>query len=190
MEYIDPEFIISHVLNKNNPTQPNEILKHSNSVLNSVRFNEIGSKELNLNNLKCKPIGFNKVDTTDLDQISLSQTGSKELHRTKPNSNLTDLDQISSNRVTETKLNEPNSSDLVSMKSVLKNLNKLNSVNSLNQSDNICLTSTNIIVILIVVIIILFMLLMLLLYKLYQTQSKLTKVKNKYSVLKLKTQMV
>lgn len=142
MEYIDPEFIISHVLNKNQPDKYNTLTKplnYSNQILNSVDLSNYSNGN-NINNL-------NEI----------------KLNSIKPNTQ-----SESSNSVTSTK----------------------NNVTDSPQSNDIYLTSSNIIIILIVVVIILFVLLMIVLYKLYHTKTKLTKIKNKYSMLKLKTQPV
>lgn len=152
MEYIDPEFIISHVLNKNQPDKYNTITKplnYSNQILNSV----------DLNNFKNNYNG----NVNELNQINTTNTNQIKLNSIKPNTQLE-----SSDSVTPTK----------------------NNITDNPQSNDIYLTSSNIIIILIVVVIILFVLLMIALYKLYHTKTKLTKIKNKYSMLKLKTQPV
>lgn len=150
MEYIDPEFIISHVLNKNQPDKYNTLTKplnYSNQILNSVDLVDSQSDFKNLNKLN---------------------TNQTKLNSIKPN---TQLDSV-----TPTK-NNVSSLEPVPLK-----------LTDNTQTNDIYLTSSNIIIILVVVVIILFVLLMIALYKLYQTKTKLTKIKNKYSMLKLKTQ--
>lgn len=148
MEYIDPEFIISHVLNKNQPDKYNTLtqpLNHSNKVLNSV----------NLDNI-------NQINRNELNRINKNNIKSSN-DSIRPN-----ISHELLNSTTPTK----------------------NNVDDISQSNDIYLTSSNIIIILIVIVVALFMLLMIMLYKLYHTQTKLTKIKNKYMILKLKTQEV
>lgn len=163
MEYIDPEFIISHVLNKNQQDKYSTLTKplnYSNQILNSVDLSNYSNGN-NVNNLN----QTNKTDSLKFNEANLNkpETNQTKLNSINPNTQLE-----SSNSVTSTK----------------------NNITDSPQTNDIYLTSSNIIIILVVVVIVLFVLLMIALYKLYQTKTKLTKIKNKYSMLKLKTQTV